>query len=85
MQENTIKHMRELNKNGPRPKNGNRHKKKVQMEATLGLENLGKRTGTTDTSIINRIQEIEERILGIEDTIEEFNTSVKENINVKSG
>jgi hypothetical protein len=29
--------------------------KKTQMEATLEMENLGKRTGTTDTSITNRI------------------------------
>ena len=29
------------------------------------MENLGKRTGTTDASIINRIQEMEERISGV--------------------
>jgi len=29
------------------------------------MENLGKRTGTTDISITNRIQEIEDRILVI--------------------
>jgi hypothetical protein len=46
--------------------------KKTQMEATLEMENLGKRTGTTDTSITGRIQEIEERISGVEDTIEEI-------------
>jgi hypothetical protein len=31
------------------------------------MENLGKRSGITDVSITNRIQEIEERILGVED------------------
>jgi hypothetical protein len=31
---------------------------------TLEIENLGKRTGVIDTSITNRIQEIEERISG---------------------
>jgi predicted nucleic acid-binding Zn-ribbon protein len=36
--------------------------KKSQMEATLEMENLGKRSGATDASINNRIQEIEERI-----------------------
>ena len=41
--------------------------KKTQVEATLEMENLGKRTGTTDASITNRIQEMEERISGIED------------------
>ena len=38
---------------------------------------LGKRTGTIDISISNRIQEMEERISGVEDTIEEMNTSKK--------
>ena len=44
--------------------------KKPQRETTLELENLGKRSGVIDASIINRIQEIEERISGAEDTIE---------------
>ena len=43
------------------------------------MDNLGKRTGTTDISIINRIQEIEVRISGVEDTIENIDTTVKEN------
>ena len=43
------------------------------------MENLGKRSGITDVSITNRIQEIEERFLGVVDTIEEIDTSVKEN------
>jgi hypothetical protein len=43
------------------------------------LENLGKRSGVIDASITNRIQEIKERILGAEDTIENFDTTVKEN------
>ena len=32
---------------------------KTQMEATLEMGNLGKRSGATDASINNRIQEIE--------------------------
>ena len=43
--------------------------KKTQMEANLEIENLGKRSGIMDLSIINRIQVIEERILGVEDTL----------------
>jgi hypothetical protein len=43
----------------------------------LALYHIGKRTGTTDRSISKRIQEIEERISGIEGTIEETDTSVK--------
>ena len=42
------------------------------------MENLGKRSGTTDASITNGIQEIEERISGLEDIIEEIDTTVKE-------
>ena len=53
------------------------------MKEILEIENLGKRTGTTDTSIINRIQEMEEKISSIEGTIEEINASFKENIKSK--
>jgi predicted nucleic acid-binding Zn-ribbon protein len=52
--------------------------KKTQMEADLEMENLRKRSGITDVSIINRIQEIEERLSGVEDTIKEIDTSVRE-------
>jgi hypothetical protein len=50
---------------------------KTQTEAVLELENLGKRKGSTDISITNRIPRIEERISGIEDTIKEINTLVR--------
>jgi hypothetical protein len=53
--------------------------KKSQRETTLELENLGKRSGVTGASITNRIQEIEERISGAEDTIENIETTVREN------
>ena len=35
---------------------------------------------TTDTCITNRIQEMKGRISGVEDTIEEIDSSVKENM-----
>jgi hypothetical protein len=35
--------------------------RKRHMEANLEIENVGKRSGITDVSIINRIQEIEEK------------------------
>jgi hypothetical protein len=38
--------------------------KKSQRETTLEIEKLGKRSGVTDASITNRIQEIEEIISG---------------------
>ena len=40
--------------------------KKTQTERILEMENLGKRTETTDTSITNKIQEIEDGTLGVE-------------------
>jgi prefoldin subunit 5 len=43
--------------------------KKSQRETNLGIENLGKKSGTIDASITNRIQEMEERISGAEDSI----------------
>ena len=43
------------------------------------MENLGKRSGAADASITNRVQEVEERISGIEDNIGYIDTTVKEN------
>ena len=53
--------------------------KKTQSEGRLDMKNLGKQTGTTETSITNRIKEIKERISDTEDTIEEINSLIKEN------
>ncbi|EDL32729.1 mCG140854, isoform CRA_b, partial [Mus musculus] len=43
------------------------------------IETLGKKSGTIDASISNRIQEMEERISGAEDSIENIGTTIKEN------
>jgi hypothetical protein len=43
--------------------------KKSQRETILEVENLGKTSGVIDASTTNKIQEIEERISGAEDTI----------------
>jgi hypothetical protein len=53
--------------------------KKSQRETIMKIENLGKRPGAIDASITNRIQEMEERISSAEDTIENIDTTVKEN------
>jgi hypothetical protein len=58
--------------------------KQSQRETTLELENLGKRTGVIDANITDRIQEIEERISGAEDTIENIDTTVKKMQKAKS-
>ena len=44
--------------------------KKTQRETNLDIETLGKKSGKIDVSISNRIQEMEERIFGAEDSIE---------------
>jgi hypothetical protein len=56
---------------------------KTQTEGILKMENLRRRTETTNTSITNRVQEMEKRILDIDDTIEETDTSVKYMLNLK--
>jgi hypothetical protein len=57
--------------------------KKPQRETTLEIENLEKRPGVVHASITNRIQEIEERISGAEDTKENIDIKVKENTKCK--
>ena len=54
------------------------------METTLEIETLGKKSGTIDASISNRIQEMEERISGAEDSIGNMDTTIKENANCKN-
>ena len=57
--------------------------KKTQRETTLEIEILGKKSGTIDASISNRIQMMEERISGAEDSIENMDTTIKKNANCK--
>jgi conjugal transfer/entry exclusion protein len=74
IQENTDTQVKELNKMIQDLKVEIETIKKIQMEANLEMENLGKGSGVT-----NRIQQIQERISGVEDTVEEIDTTVKEN------
>jgi hypothetical protein len=57
--------------------------KKTQKETTLEIETLGKKSGTIDASISNRMQEMEERISDAEDCIENMDTTIKENAKCK--
>ena len=57
--------------------------KKTQRETTMEIETLGKKSGTIDASISNRIQEMEERISGAEDSIGNMDTTIKENAKCK--
>jgi hypothetical protein len=56
--------------------------KKTQRETTLEIEVLGKKSGSINSSISNRIQEMEERILGA-DSIENMDTTIKEKAKCK--
>ena len=51
--------------------------KKPQKKTVLEMENNGKRTGVINASIINRIQDTEERISAAEETIENIDITVK--------
>jgi hypothetical protein len=50
-----------MNKTVQHLKMGKEATKKTQTKRVLEMENLGKQTRTKDTSIINRIQEMEEK------------------------
>jgi hypothetical protein len=56
---------------------------KTDCKAMLEIETLGKKSGTIDASISNRIQEMEERISGAEESIENIGTTIKDNANAK--
>ena len=83
MKENTTKQVMELNKTIQDLKWEVDTIKKTQREAMMEIENLGKKSGTIDASISNRIQEMEERISGAEDFIENMGTTIKENAKCK--
>ena len=83
IQENTTKQVKEWNKNTQDLNMEVETIKKSQREKTLQKENLGKRSGTIDASVTNRIQKIEERKSGAEETIENIDTTIKENAKCK--
>jgi hypothetical protein len=78
-QESTSKQVMEMNKTILVLKGEIDTIKKTQSEATLEIETLGKKSGTIDASIRNRVQEMEERISGAEDSIENIGTTIKDN------
>ena len=53
--------------------------RKSQRETSLETENLGKKSKAIDATFINTIHKIEERISGAEDSIENTDTTIKEN------
>jgi chromosome segregation ATPase len=83
IQENTTKQVMELNKTIQDLKREVETITKTQSETTMEIENPEKKSGTIDVSISNRIQEMEERISGAEDSIENIGTTIKENAKCK--
>ena len=86
LQENTTEPVMYLNKNHTRSKNGSRNNKEnreTKREITLKIEILGKKSGNIDASISNRIQQMEEKISGAEDSIENMDIANKENAKSK--
>jgi hypothetical protein len=47
------------------------------------MKSLGTQPGTPEASLTNRLEKMEERISGIEDTIKEMDTLVKKKLNLK--
>ena len=47
------------------------------------MKNIGTQTGTIETSFINRVQEMEEKISDIRNTIAETNTPDQKKLNLK--
>jgi chromosome segregation ATPase len=80
LQENTSKQVMELNKTIQDLKMELETIMKTQKETTLKTETLGKKSGTIDANISNRIQVMEERISDAEDFIENMDTTIKENL-----
>ena len=56
--------------------------KKTKAKGIIETEIMRKYLGTTNVSINSRIQEMEKRISNTEDTREEIDLSVKENVNL---
>jgi chromosome segregation ATPase len=83
LKENTTKQAMELNKTIQDLKKKVETMKKTQSETNQGIETLGKKSGTIDVSISNRIQKMEERISGAEDSIGNMATKIKENAKCK--
>jgi cell division protein FtsL len=79
-----MKQVMEMNKTIPNLKREVDTIKKMQNEAMLEIETLGKKSGNIDVSISNRIQEMEEKISGEEDSIEDMGTTIKENAKCKN-
>jgi hypothetical protein len=83
LQENTNKQVKILNKSIQDLKVKVETIKKTQIETTVEIETLGRKSGTIYAIISNRIKEMEERTSSAEDSIGNMETTTKENANCK--
>jgi hypothetical protein len=83
LKENTTKQVMELNKTIQDLKMEVETIKKIQRETTLEIEILGRKSGTKDVSISSTIQEMEQRLSGAEDSIENMDTTIKDKAKCK--
>jgi chromosome segregation ATPase len=83
IQKNTTKQVMKLNKTIRDLKREVETIKKTQNETTLEIETLGKKSGTIDSSITKRIQKMEDRISGAEDSRENMGTTIEETVQCK--
>lgn len=54
--------------------------KKTQIEIKLKMKSPGCQTKISEVNLTNRLKDVEERISGLEEKVEEINSSVKENM-----
>ena len=58
--------------------------KKAHAEGNMEMNNLETQAEAPEASLTNRIQEMEEKISGMEDAVEEMDALVKENVRTKN-
>jgi wobble nucleotide-excising tRNase len=83
LQKNITKLVMEVNKTIQDLKREVETIKKTQSETALEIKVLGKKSGAIDASISSRIQEIDERTSGSEDSIRSMGRTIKENAKCK--
>ena len=83
LQGNTTKQVKELNKTTQDLKMEAEKIKRSQRETTLEIEILGMKSGTIDSSISNRMQGMEERNSGAEDSKKTWTQQSKKNVKCK--
>jgi predicted S18 family serine protease len=83
-QKNAIEQVKEMDKNSQHLIMEIEAIKKIQTEAIMEIDSLRRRIGATSTSVTNKIQNMEERISGVKDTVKALIHWSKEMLSLKS-